>query len=133
MKKRLGLPELENAEKQGKTTYLRLLRDEVIMGKIKFLKGSTEDLETEWQSLQWKNKEKEEEDPRCQNHLSDSTLYGWRETFALRASPEKTIPKETDPEYEVYLEEKEEQQAIDELDSEQDIYGSEETDYFDVG
>lgn len=133
MKKRLGLPELENAEKTGKVTYLRLLRDEVIMGKLKFLKGSTDSVKAEWESLQWKNSDREEEDPRCQNHNSDSTLYGWRATFALRADPPAPRPKETDPEYESFLEEKEDERVAEELQEYSEIYGNEEEDYFNVG
>lgn len=134
MKKRLGLPEIEIAEKQGKATYLRLLRDEVITGKLKFIKGATDHLKIEWMSLQWKNTDKDEEDPRCQNHLSDATLYGWRKTFALRADEETRPPKEDEPEYEDYLEAKEEQQAQDELTNEGEIYGTSENDqYFQVG
>ncbi len=133
MKKRLGLPELESAEKKGKATYLRLLSDEVISGKAKFLKGSTAPLEEEWKSLQWKDSDKEEEDPRCQNHCSDSALYGWRETFALRADEEFKPPKETDEGYEKYLEDKDVQSALEELDQSEEIYGTSETDYFEVG
>lgn len=134
MKKRLGLPELESAEKQGKVTYLRLLRDEVICGRVKFLSGSTEAVETEYKSLMWKNKSKDEEDPRCQNHSSDSVLYAWRESFALRADEETKIPKEDEPEYEKYLEDKEDEQAQTELEKGDEIYGSSEDDqYFQVG
>jgi hypothetical protein len=130
MKKRLGLPEIEIAEKQGKATYLRLLKDDVTTGKLKFIKGSTIELETEWKSLQWKNTDKDEEDPRCQNHLSDSTLYGWRKTFALRADEEFTPPKETEPGYEEYLETMEEQKANEENEQEEEIYGTSEGDQY---
>lgn len=134
MKKRLGLPEIEIAEKQGKATYLRLLKDEVITGKLRFIHGSTDPLKVEWLSLQWKDTDKDEEDPRCQNHLSDATLYGWRKTFALRADAPPVIPNEKDPEYETYLEEKEEQQALEELEQGEEIYGTSENDsYFQVG
>jgi hypothetical protein len=134
MKKRLGLPEIEIAEKQGKATYLRLLRDEVISGKLKFIHGSTDPLKIEWLSLQWKDSYKDTEDERCQNHLSDATLYGWRKTFALRADAPKETPKETEPEYEQYLEDKEEQQALEELEQGEEIYGTSENDsYFEVG
>lgn len=130
MKKRLGLPELETAEKRGKATYLRLLRDEVISAKTKFIKGATAPLEEEWKGLQWKNSDKEEEDPRCQNHCSDSALYGWRETFALRADDSFKPPGEMEEGYEQYLEEKEMEKAQIENEQEEEIYGSSEGDQY---
>ena len=36
------------------------------------------ELYTEWSSLMWKDSNKDTEDDRCQNHLSDATLYAWR-------------------------------------------------------
>lgn len=88
MKQRMNLPELEIAEKTGKAIYLRLLKDDVITGAIKFLRGTCDPLETEWKGLQWlsvKGEKKEVEDPRCQNHCSDSALYAWRQTYAYMA------------------------------------------------
>ena len=35
-------------------------------------------LRQEWDSLVWEDANKEDEDPRCENHLSDATLYAWR-------------------------------------------------------
>lgn len=131
MKKRLGLPEIEIAEKTGKATYLRLLRDEVITGRLKFIKGATDPLKVEWMSLQWSDTDKDTEDQRCQNHLSDSTLYGWRKTFALRADEQKRIPKEHEIEYEEYLEDLEDEKAQQELEQDGGIYGtSENGEYF---
>lgn len=71
MKNRLNLPELEIAEKQGKATFLRLLRDDVAIGGLKFLNGMCDELEKEWAALMWLSKKGvklEVEDPRCQNH-----------------------------------------------------------------
>lgn len=71
MKHRMGLPEIEIAEKLGKATYLRLLKDDVITGALKFIKDSCNPLEEEWKALQWlqvRGEIKEVEDPRCQNH-----------------------------------------------------------------
>lgn len=130
IKKRHNLHEIEIAEKLGKPTYLRLLKDEVISEKIEFLKDSCSDLENEWRGLQWKDKFKLAEDPRCQNHLSDSTLYIWRKTYSMRASQENIVPRETDPKFEQYLEEKIEQEAINERTSEEEIYGTSEGDEY---
>lgn len=104
MKKRLGLPELEIAEKQGKAVYLKLLRDDVITGRICFIKGMCDDLLDEWSKLQWKDEKKILEDPRCVNHKGDSTLYAWRETFAFAAIEPDPTPDPTKPEYNQYLE-----------------------------
>jgi len=88
MKNRMGLPEIEIAEKLGKATYLRLLKDDVITGALKFIKDSCNSLEEEWKALQWlsiKGQITDKEDPRCQNHISDGTLYAWRKTYSYMA------------------------------------------------
>lgn len=130
MKKRLGLPEIEIAEKLGKATYLRLLRDDVIMGKLKFIKNDNDELEREWKSLQWKDEKKEKEDDRCQNHLSDAVLYGWRKTSALRGDSPPPKPKEHEPEYETYLEDIEDERAREEIEKESEYYGQPEDGFF---
>lgn len=104
MKKRLGLPELETAEKQGKPVYLKLLRDDIVTGKLCLMADKTDGLKREWGSLQWKDEKKLQEDPRCANHESDATLYAWRETLAFAAVIPDTIPNPDDPEYNKYLE-----------------------------
>lgn len=130
IKKRHNLHEIEIAEKQGKATYLRLLRDDIIQEKLIFIEGeSTDLLKTEWESLMWKDKMKIEEDSRCQNHASDSTLYMWRKTYTMKLNEAPPIPKQTEPEYEDYLEDREEQQARDEIKQEEEIYGQSEDNY----
>lgn len=102
MKERLNLPEAEIAEKTGKPTYLRLLKDDVITGALKFQSGKCEQLQDEWKALQWlsvKGEIRPEEDPRCQNHLSDATLYAWRETYAYMAELPLPTYKVGTPEY----------------------------------
>lgn len=77
IKQRHQIP-LVSAEKSDKATYLRLLRDDVLEAKLRLLEFETGELTTEWSALQWKDSTKEKEDDRCQNHLSDATLYAWR-------------------------------------------------------
>lgn len=100
MKNRLNLPEIEIAEKQGKATFLRLLKDDVTIGGIKFVKDSCNLLEDEWKALMWLSKKGEKleiEDPRCQNHLSDATLYAWRHTYGYIGRLDSIIPDHKDP------------------------------------
>ena len=95
MKNRLQLPELEIAEKTGKAIYLRLLRDDVTIGGIKFLRNMCGPLEEEWKSLMWLSKKGiklEIEDPRCQNHISDALLYSWRHTYGFMGRLDSVIP-----------------------------------------
>jgi hypothetical protein len=109
MKNRLGLPELETAEKQGKATFLRLLKDDLTIGALKFIKGSVDALEEEWKSLMWLSKKgvnMEVEDPRCQNHVSDGTLYAWRHTYGYLGKLNSIIPTINTPEYHAYIAEK---------------------------
>lgn len=131
IKKRHNLPEIEIAEKLGKATYLRLLRDDIIQENLQFIQGeATAPLKTEWDSLQWKDTMKLKEDDRCQNHLSDSTLYIWRKTYTMRIEEKAKAPKEDDPKYEKYMEEKFEQEAINERDQADELYGTPEGDFF---
>lgn len=102
MKNRMGLPEIEIAEKLGKATYLRLLKDDVLTGALKFLRGAADCLEEEWKSLQWlsiKGQVTDKEDPRCQNHISDGTLYAWRKTYSYMAELAPITYPHGTPEY----------------------------------
>lgn len=77
IKKRFQLP-LENAEKTGKATFLKLLKDDILTGVAEICDNGCQELVGEWEALMWKDQNKEDEDPRCQNHASDSALYAWR-------------------------------------------------------
>lgn len=126
MKKRLGLPEIEIAEKTGKSTYLRLLADDIITGKIRFIEDDNNELVSEWSALQWKDSMREKEDPRCQNHLSDAVLYGWRKTTPVYyVKPEPPINPKSD-EYAQALEDKEDEKYLEELEQRRIDYGEEE-------
>jgi hypothetical protein len=105
IKKRHNIP-MDNAEKQGKATYLRLLRDDVLQKNLMILEGANE-LVTEWKQLQWKNEERKEEDSRCQNHLSDATLYAWRESRHYTYDPEDAPKDQNSQEFMDELEEME--------------------------
>jgi len=80
IRKRHQIP-LEAAEKTDKATYLRLMRDDLVTKKALIVDNACEELTDEWDALQWKNEEKKDEDPRCQNHCSDSALYAWRKAY----------------------------------------------------
>lgn len=90
IRKRFHIP-MDIAEKTGKATYLHLLRDDVICGHVLMDATNCGELYTEWSSLMWRDLNKENEDDRCQNHLSDSTLYAWRYCYHYlwEAPPEK--------------------------------------------
>ncbi len=96
MKKRHGLP-LEAAEKTDKASFLRLMRDDVLTGNLVLLEAKTKLLVQEWDSLVWKDEDRDEEDPRCENHLSDATLYAWRFCYSYTyRPPEKKLDINTD-------------------------------------
>ncbi len=98
MRRKFLLP-LTSAEKTDKATFLRLLRDDIIEGKVKIVKDRNNELVTEWKQLKWKDEQREHEDPRCQNHLSDATLYAWRECRHFYADKEIIAPSPYDEEY----------------------------------
>lgn len=88
MRVRHKLP-LEATEKSPgyKQTVLRLLSDDVKTGRVLLNKGGTIPLQNEWTALQWEDKQREKEDPRCQNHCSDAALYAWLECRNYHAQP----------------------------------------------
>ncbi len=77
MKKRHSV-QMINAEKQDKATFLRMIADDVTQGHLKILPEASA-LADEWAQLQWK-KDTQDEDARCENHLSDAALYSWKFT-----------------------------------------------------
>ena len=107
IKNRHGIP-LESADKKDKATFLRILRDDFIQAKVKILEGECGELITEWKSLMWKDEYKEKEDDRCQNHLSDATLYAWRYCYHYIFEPPE--PKK-DPNTDEYMDDLEEREA----------------------
>jgi len=108
LKQRLLLP-LVNAEKTGKATYLKGMKDAVLSGTLKLIAGDNEDLVQdespesdevgEWWRLQWSDTTQTKEDPRCENHSSDGTLYAWRECKQYLYSPEEDVPPPNTNEY----------------------------------
>lgn len=68
---------LTSAEKSDKATYLRLMADDYIQGRIKHVGDGCIPLEKEQSQLMW-IKDSDKEDPRCENHCNDGALYIWR-------------------------------------------------------
>lgn len=122
LKKRFSLP-LESAEKTDKAIFLRLLRDDIIEGNVKIVESRNNELITEWKQLQWDDEKKEHEDPRCQNHLSDSTLYAWREAKHYLATKEEKKPHKDTEEYIEQVWEKEEEKLRLKQLEEEEMYG----------
>jgi hypothetical protein len=91
MRNRHRLP-LEVAEKQDKATFLKMLADDVSQERVKLFQGETNDLSDEWESLQWEDEYQDTEDPRCENHASDATLYAWRYVRNYLFRPEEKAP-----------------------------------------
>ncbi len=107
------------AEKTGKATYLHLLRDDVVTKGVKLAEHGAGELYTEWQSLMWKDTNKQKEDDRCQNHASDATLYAWRYCYHyLWEAPEE----EDDPNTDEYMDKLEEQEAMELEEQEEDDF-----------
>lgn len=115
MKKRMGL-NLDTAEKQGKPTYLKLLKDDIVSKRFKvFNNGDCEDFENEAEALQWKDKAQLKEDDRCENHCCDSVLYAWREATHYCYRPEKKPASRDSEEYMDEMAEKEAEAEIERI------------------
>jgi phage terminase large subunit len=110
---------MESAEKIGKATYLRMLSDDVKQGIIKLVRDETRQLVEEWAELQWL-KDTDEEDPRCENHLSDATIYAWRHALNNRNpqlerkewTPDEQIKKQMEEEGRKMLEQMREERFL---------------------
>lgn len=80
------------ADKTGKNDFIEIMNAELIQARIKVSKRAGAELISEWQNLIWKEKGiKKEENPACDNHLSDACLYAWR--FCYSYLSEKFVPK----------------------------------------
>lgn len=100
MRKRLGLPYLEAADKTGKAEHIEILNSELIQGKIKLIESECQPLIKEWQELIWdEKKDKKTEHSACANHCADSFLYAWRETWNYLSNIPDKKPEITSDQY----------------------------------
>lgn len=96
MNRRHGLG-AESADKTGKADFIDIMNAEFIQERIK-LSPDCEPLKREYEKLVWderklrKSPPKREEHPRCENHATDSTLYGWRYCWQYLSVALKTHP-----------------------------------------
>jgi hypothetical protein len=105
LKQRMGLP-LKEAEKAGKAIYLKTLKDAVVTATFKVVKGDNNDVVEEWDHLQWSDETHLKEDPRCENHSSDSTLYAFRECKHYIYTEPEVVPRNDTDEYMRLMEQK---------------------------
>lgn len=87
------------AEKTDKPVLLASMRDNFIQNRLKIVGDDCAALETEMQHLQWLDKRKLKEDPRCENHCVDGTLYAWREMLHYLYEPPKKKMDRNSEEY----------------------------------
>jgi hypothetical protein len=91
------------ADKNDKATHMKLFDSDLANGRIKVDPVACRPLLEEWSSLIWEPKAKLKgvlvEDPRCQNHVSDSTLYGWRAAYNYLSEPLPEVPEPGTPEH----------------------------------
>ncbi len=99
IQKRHSIP-LIPADKTGKSDFIEIMNSELIQGRIKLHHTTAKALQEEWQNLVWKEKGiKREENPACENHLSDACLYAWRFCYQyLSQAAPKPLPKWGTPE-----------------------------------
>lgn len=112
---------LEAAEKTDKHTFLRLMADDVKQGILMLKEGEADALAMEWDSLIWDKKDLTKEDARCNNHLSDATLYAWREARKIYKEP-KQEEKEWNPEQEMLKMLKQESEELRETEEETNLF-----------
>jgi hypothetical protein len=108
MRRRHGLA-LQGAEKIDKAFHLRMMKDDFMQGKVVIIENSCDDLIREANHLIWYDDMKTKEDPRCENHVVDGLLYGWRECRHYVYDP----IKKQDPNSNEYMDDYERRQAED--------------------
>ena len=97
MKQRFGLP-IRAAKKTEKVAAIELLNGELDAGRFFLHKDSP--LLEEWSILQWcPNHFRMKEDPRFDNHLSDATVYAFREARNYAWRERVMTPKRGTKEY----------------------------------
>lgn len=119
---------LTPADKTGKSDFIEIMNSELICGNIKLHSKAAWALAQEWQNLIWKEKgTKREENPSCDNHLSDACLYAWRFCYNyLGQRPSKPILPGTQEYYDAEVErmESEAEEYFKKLEEgEKDPYG----------
>lgn len=92
--KRYSLP-LEPADKQNKLGYIKLLNGDMRRGKFLVVDGPNDKLVDCLRTLPWQDETQRREHPGFPNHLTDMTLYGWRNCHAY-AARERTAPETRD-------------------------------------
>lgn len=82
LKNRHGLPELEPAEKAGKSDMIEIMNADFITGRIKVIPADNQDIINEWEYLTWDTRSSiKQEDPNKPNHCADAGLYSWRKVL----------------------------------------------------
>jgi len=83
---------IDSAKKTAKCDYIEFFNAAMVGGKILNLVSSESDeLEAEYQELQWADKDKRAEGPQP-NHLADACLYAWREAYAYIFEEQAPVP-----------------------------------------
>lgn len=108
LRQRYKLP-FEAAEKSAKADAIALMNSDFLTGRIKVVGDACEALTDEYANLVWDEKApKPTENSACDNHLTDCSLYGWREALNYAAVPAKEKPSRgSEEEQEVWEEEEE--------------------------
>ncbi len=78
MKNRHAIP-LIPAEKTDKASFLKILSDDIIQGRVRYFRRACQSLIDEQMVLQWEDNTRQREDQRIPNDQNDSFLYAWRE------------------------------------------------------
>ena len=86
-RKRFGIP-FKPAQKRDKRGYIELMNGDFQAGLIRVLPNMNEAWLTEMATLPWKDANREVEADGFENHLSDASLYAWRECRAWSHVPD---------------------------------------------
>lgn len=73
---------IEEAEKQNKIGFIKLMNGALESGLIKVVARHCQDLISEWQGLPWADDQRLKEAPGFANHCTDGALYAWRDSRA---------------------------------------------------
>jgi len=94
MRMRYSIP-FQAAEKTGKSDFIGIMNDDLIMGKVKLCRDGVDVLITEWANLVWGESQSGTRtiDKRADDHAADSALYAFRYAKHYLSTKEAPVPE----------------------------------------
>ncbi len=114
LKQRYGIP-IQAAQKNNKAGYIKIMNGDFERGTIKIVRPFCKPLIEEYAHLLWKDGNRLEEHPGCENHAADAALYGYREVRAWLHKEKPPPPRQGTKEYYEMIDKQTQQQLMNQI------------------